>query len=88
LNTEKLFQGGRNQNLRRRSDKNHLISCGDDLGPLDMHPVNEGSIEERNRPNFLDLSSENQQQLDPEISAQDLTLVCTGEWTRKSPKVS
>jgi hypothetical protein len=26
--------------------------------------------------------------LDPKVSAQDLTLVCTGEWTHQSPEVN
>jgi hypothetical protein len=28
LNTDKIFQGGRSQNIRRRSENNHQISCG------------------------------------------------------------
>jgi hypothetical protein len=64
-----------------------MISCAREPGPLDLHLVNERSTEERNRPNLLDLRTEDQQPLDLEVSAQELTLVCVGEWTRQSPKV-
>jgi hypothetical protein len=36
LNTEKIFQGRRIQNLRRRSNKSYQIGCGEEPGPLDQ----------------------------------------------------
>jgi hypothetical protein len=39
LNTDKIFQGGRSQNLRRRSDNNRQIGCGEEPGPLVQHPT-------------------------------------------------
>jgi hypothetical protein len=39
LNTEKIFQGGRSQNIRRRSDNNRQISCGEEPGLLDQRPT-------------------------------------------------
>jgi hypothetical protein len=48
LNTKKIFQGGRIQKLRRRSNNNYLISCGREPGLLDLPPVNKGSAKERN----------------------------------------
>jgi hypothetical protein len=79
LNIDKIFQGGISQKLRRRSDINHLIGFGREPGPLDLHPMNEGSTEERNRTILLDMSVKNQQMLDLEVSEKDLNIVCVGE---------
>jgi hypothetical protein len=48
---------------------------------------NQGIAEERNRSHPLSLSVNDQQPLDMEVSARDLTLVCTREWNCESPKV-
>jgi hypothetical protein len=39
LNTNKIFQGGRSQNLRRMSENNHQIGCAEELGPLEQCPA-------------------------------------------------
>jgi hypothetical protein len=87
LNTNKIFQVERSQNLRRRSDNNHQIGCGKDPGPLDQHPVKEGNIEERNRSCPLNLITKDQQLFDSKLRARDLTLVYTGDSTCQSPEV-
>jgi hypothetical protein len=69
LNTDKIFQGGIIQNLRRRWDKNHMISCGKDPRPLDPCPTNKGSVEERNRSHPLDISTKDQKLLNLKVSA-------------------
>jgi hypothetical protein len=87
LNTDKIFQVGRSQNLRKRSDNSCQIDCGKEPGPLDQHPMKEGSTEERNRSHPLDMSAKDQQPLDPKVRARDLILMYTREWTCQSPEV-
>jgi hypothetical protein len=87
LNTNKIFQVVRIQNLKRRSEKIHQISCGKEPGPLDQRPVKEGSAEERNKSHLLDMSEKDQELLDPKVRERDLTLVYTREWTCQSLEV-
>jgi hypothetical protein len=49
--------------------------------------MKKGSAEERNKSHPLDLSTKDQQLLDLEVSAGDLTLVCAGEWACQTPEV-
>jgi len=64
LKTDEIFQVIRNQKLNRRSNRNHLINCGEETGLLDQRLVNRGITEENNGSHPLDRGTEDQQLLD------------------------
>jgi hypothetical protein len=71
----------------RRSNNIHHIYCGEDPGPLDLCPGKKRRALRMNISHPLDLSTKDQQLLDPKVSARELTLVCMGELIHQSPKL-